>query len=67
MRDMWRKNRGNRHGSSGEKNGRSKLTKKDVQFIKSVNGPRGIQQRLAEEFGVSPTQVSAIRRGVAWK
>ena len=48
----------------GEKNGRSKLTAKNVKEIlnSNMNG-----QQLAEKFGVTRSTINNVRRGVTWK
>ena len=59
MRDMFRKNR--RKAARGMLNGKSKLTDDQVKQIRKRYAKGGILQReLAEEYGVSDTQISAI-------
>lgn len=48
----------------GEANGKSKLTVKDVEFIRS-NPDRSLVQ-LAKDLGVSPNCVRAVRIGRTW-
>ena len=54
--------------TSGERNGRSKLTNAQVLQIRRLleNAPRGTTARLAREFGVSFSTVSMIKRGKTW-
>jgi hypothetical protein len=62
VRDMVEKQRGpDRHG---ERNGRAKLTAGDVRFIRS-SADSGVQ--LARRFGVTRTQISAIRKRQTWR
>ena len=46
-----------------------KLTFADAREIyrRANEGPRGIGLVLAEEFGVSPSQISLIKRGKQWR
>lgn len=41
----------------------AKLTDNDVILIRAAKGPRGIQTRLAERYGVSVSLISLIRKG----
>lgn len=59
-RDRARKGRSNRRG---EGNSSAKLT---VEQVKAIRIARGTQFAIARQFGISQTQVSAIRRGEAW-
>jgi hypothetical protein len=49
---------------NGERNGRSKLTEDDVRFIRASSAS-GVS--LAVMLGVTPTQISDIRRGKSWR
>ncbi|MEQ9888887.1 HNH endonuclease signature motif containing protein [Pectobacterium zantedeschiae] len=51
--------------SKGESNGRAKLTNNDVMNIKSIKGVTNV--KLAEDYGVSVSQISRIRRGKFWR
>jgi predicted XRE-type DNA-binding protein len=54
--------------AKGSQVGTAKLTEARVAEIRSrITGRRGEQRRLAAEFGVSRTQVSAIVRGLVWR
>lgn len=50
---------------SGERNGSSKLTAKQVRFIRAKQGTIS-QNLLAKRFGVSQSLVSRIQRGKLW-
>jgi hypothetical protein len=53
----------------GAKNGMSKLSNKDVIYIKKslLNPYFGINNDLAKKFNVSPSSISEIRNGKTWK
>ena len=51
-------------GIFGSRHGRSKLTERDVEMIRS-SPLTGVQ--LAQAFGVAPSVISGIRRGRSWK
>lgn len=58
-----------RHGRhpAGERNPSRKLTAREVREIRARHdGRHGTGARLAREYGISKTQVSAIRRGRSW-
>jgi DNA-binding MarR family transcriptional regulator len=64
MKDKVRKGRQAR----GEKNGRSKLTVKEVRTIRKLNKDGGFSYRqLAERFRLSPSYVGCIVREEYWK
>lgn len=48
----------------GERNGRAKLTSKDVNYIRSYTGPL---KNLADQFNVSYKYISNIRSNITWK
>jgi predicted XRE-type DNA-binding protein len=51
----------------GERNGKAKLTEEDVLEIRRLYDEEGFKQRhVAERFGITQVQVSAIVRRVAW-
>lgn len=50
---------------NGESNGRSKLTKEDVEFIRKSKGIITIRA-LSNKFGISNQQVSKIQTGKSW-
>ena len=50
---------------SGEKNGRSVLTEKDVKKIRQL-AKRKTYRELSEEYNVSATQISRIVNGITW-
>jgi hypothetical protein len=50
----------------GEKNGRSKLSKEDVSWIKRNHRIR-LGSSIARKFGIGETQVRRIANGFAWK
>jgi hypothetical protein len=49
---------------SGSANGRAKLTEAEVAIIK--NSPKAGIRDLARHFGVDPTTIQDIRRGINW-
>lgn len=52
----------------GSMNGRAILTEEQVEEIKSrFEGKWGENRKLAAEFGISEVQISAIKKGRAWK
>jgi len=71
MKDMCKKGRhisGEEWGQGrrGEKNGRAKLTPKDITYIKfNTNGIS--QGNIAKMFNISPSQVQRIRSEKQWK
>lgn len=66
MDDMNKKGRGNY--VSGENNGQSKLTEKQVLEIRACyTGKWGEQSRLAEEYGVGQAIISSIINRKKWK
>lgn len=52
------------HGRGG-RNPRAKLTADDVREIRSLND-QIVEKEIAERFGVSSSNISAIRRGKSW-
>ncbi len=64
-RDMRQKGRGN--DNSGAANGRAKLRREDVDFIRSnyASGAEN-QPTLARRFGVTQVCISKIVRGATW-
>lgn len=56
------------HGThqAREKHGMAKLTSKDVERIRSLRGEM-YQWQIAEQYGISQTNVSAIQRGETWR
>jgi hypothetical protein len=67
IRDMVSKGRGSRPPRFvGDRHPQARLTAVDVAAIRSRAGARGAQRRLAREFGVSETTVSAIVNGKTW-
>lgn len=60
------KNKGRLRGVRGAANYRAKLTDADVRDIRERAG-RGVLQRvLADDYGVSPKQISVIVSGKQW-
>jgi len=57
-----------RHGTSnrGENHGASKLTAKQVRYIRANCDKRGAQRRLAKELGVTFQTINDIVRGRRW-
>ncbi len=51
----------------GEKNGRAKLSAGDVEKIKELRATGLSQQKIADQFGIHQTGVSALLRGVTWR
>lgn len=57
-----------RRSSNGERRPSAKLTDADIAAIRAAyTGARGQQARLAEAYGVVPSRISMIVRGLAWK
>lgn len=56
------------HGTSnhGERNGRAKLTEKQIEQIKKLLKDKIRQIDIAARFGISQGHVSAINRGANW-
>lgn len=57
------------HGTNltGERNVRARLTEGEVRVIRQAPASRGVNQRLAERYGVSAVAIGYIRRGVTWR
>jgi hypothetical protein len=57
-----------RHGTAphGEKNPSAKLSAEIVAYIRAQPRMRGTGVKLAEQFGVSETQIAAIVRNKSW-
>jgi hypothetical protein len=53
--------------ASGERNGSAKLTRSQVQRMRQLRERGWTQQRLADKFGVSQPNVSAILADKNWK
>lgn len=55
--------------AKGSENSQSKLTEADVSNIKHtlLTGKRGAGKELAARYGVTATQISAIKHGLTWK
>jgi hypothetical protein len=52
---------------SGERNGRARLTRHDVEIIRSRRVERGVTRgELAMEFGVSPRTIGDVLNGKTW-
>ncbi|MCI0558883.1 MAG: hypothetical protein MN733_10340 [Nitrososphaera sp.] len=62
--DMIAKNRGRYAAHSGEQHGRAKLLQHQVIDIRSRHGQT--RKTLAEEFGISVSQVDRIRKRRSW-
>ena len=56
------------HGThpAGENSSNAKLTWQDVAAIRQAEGPRGLNNKLAEHYGVSNVTISLIRTGKSW-
>lgn len=71
MHDMVQKGRNSKGKPQihlGEQNGNHKLTTEQVISIRERYAAGGITQKeLAQEFEISPTQLSRIVRGLFWK
>ena len=52
--------------TKGEKNGRSKLTKEQIEDIRSRDIKRGDMSKMAVEFGVAYTTMCKIVAGKLW-
>lgn len=50
---------------TGERNGRAKLTREQVLYVRAQRG-KVTQQRLADELGVNQTTISSIQLGRLW-
>jgi hypothetical protein len=64
VRDMMTKGRAKKRGLSGQLNPRSKLTSADIIAIRSATGS---DPQIAKEFGVTPSNILAIRHRRTWK
>ena len=55
------------HGTinRGKRNGSAKISAEEAKHIISMKGAAG-QKEIAEQFGISFQQVSAIQRGLSW-
>lgn len=51
----------------GEKNGRAKLTERDVLAVKELLELGYTQRRIAKMFGVACSTICYINQGVLWK
>lgn len=68
MADMVSKGRKTgKGGPSGERNGRAKLSRRDVDHIRSMPTRWGLLSELAEQYGVTPGAIKRIRDGDIWK
>ena len=56
-----------RRRSQGSSNGNVRLTEEAVRAIRSAPNSRGTIQQLAAHYGVSPTTIIHIVKGVTWK
>lgn len=65
MADMMSKGRGRKARLKGEDHSQAKLTESDVVAILSAKGLVS-QVALADQYGVSPSQIGNIHRGKAW-
>lgn len=63
-RDMDRKGRGRRNGKTGEANAKAKLTETIAMAIFKAEGPH---PRIAKQYGISASLVSAIKLKQRWK
>jgi hypothetical protein len=45
----------------------SKLTAEKVRLIRTADGPKGLNAKLATEYGVSQMVISKIRRRLIWR
>lgn len=55
---------------SGEEHSQAKLTSVQVEEIRArlaAGGPRGFQNRLASEFGVTPATITLIKQRKLWR
>lgn len=64
MQDAFQRGRGRTPESSGENNGRAKLTRSDVAEIRSS---RATRLELADTYGVSISLIGKIQRREVWK
>jgi hypothetical protein len=64
MRDMVKKNRGNK--AKGSLSGKSKLTEDQILLIKNKLNLGETQINIAKEFQVRQTTISRIKRGEIW-
>lgn len=62
--DMMRKGRNVFRPLSGEANGNAKIDEETVRAIRK--SPLGVV-RASRAFGISPSQIHAIRKGKSWK
>ena len=66
-RDCWSKGRGVTPDSSGEKNGKAKLTEKNVRTIRTMLAAGTTHRIIAKKFGVKRAAISKIACGRTWK
>jgi DNA-binding XRE family transcriptional regulator len=64
MRDMIARNRRRHARPRGELSSSVRLTAEQVAFIR--HHKEVTQEKMAEQFGVAQTTISAIRRGRTW-
>lgn len=69
LQDMVKKGRNNPYDSSGEKNGRAKVTKEQVEEIKKSYQHKSKQngaRKIGLKYGLSESQVLRIVNGESW-
>lgn len=64
QKDMAKKGRWKNKVFEGEQNGFAKLTEVQVLEIRATGG---LQREIAEQYGITQTAVSAIKRRAAWR
>ncbi len=65
MHDMI--NKGRKVTSSGEKNGKAKLTQSEVAIIRDLSSKGISSYKIAKEFQISSRHIRRINQGTRWK
>ena len=58
---------GNKQDNTGDKNPNVKLSRKDIEDIRSFPKSYGGNKILSEKYGVSSTHIYRIRKGLSWE
>lgn len=74
MWGTWAENNKDRHekgrsvmpNNKGSKHGMAKINEETAQEIRSFDTSKYTQKQIASKYGISPSLVSAIRRGIRW-
>lgn len=66
MQDMAAKGRHGHTGGDGESNSQAKLTNADIVEIRKLSADGVSQRKIAKQFGVNQTGISAIVTRKRW-